>query len=637
MQKRLLRDTALASTLAGAGFFAVVAGVVVDAATQHAVADETQLLWGDTHLHTSLSFDAYLNRNMSADPDMAYRYAKGLPVLNPGTGARVQIETPLDFLVVADHAVYLGVMRYVVEQGIPTDDLGLQDRVRAWFAQRWLRGVVADDEGMAAFASFLPEPMSVEEAAAQPPRTGGIPAADAMSRTAWQETIAITDRHNEPGTFTSFIGWEWSSIPAGANMHRVVFTPNNAEVGGQFQPFSTADSNYPEDLWAWLDATSKETGAQFVAIPHNSNISKGYMFSETTLRGEPFTAESARIRTEWEPVAEITQFKGDSETHPSLSPEDPFADFETYSHYIQQDAPVYAVHPGDYVREALKTGLKIEARIGVNPFQLGVIGSTDSHTGLASAEEDNFWGKFPRDTTPGGKTAGWRTGPGGGPNGWSMSASGLAAVWAEENTRESIFAAFKRREVYGTTGPRIAVRFFGGWDYEAGAADAADLATIGYAGGVPMGGDLTASVDGEAPKFLVRATKDPKGGNLDRLQIIKGWLDDSGEAQERVYDVAWSGDRVTGADGQLPAVGDTVDITTGEYENTIGAPELSALWQDPDFDASQSAFYYVRVLQIPTPRHSLYDALALGIDPVETAHPLTIQERAYSSAIWYKP
>ena len=634
MTQTFLRGTALA----GAGLLALMVGLSASPQQVQAAgpASETQLLWGDTHLHTSLSFDAYLNRNMSADPDTAYRYAKGLPVLNPGTGARIQIETPLDFLVVADHAVYLGVMRHVVEKGIPTGELGLQDRVRAWLAQRWLRGVVEDDEGMAAFASFLPEPMSVEEAAANPPKAN-IPAAANMARTTWLESIATTDRHNEPGKFTSFIGWEWSSIPAGANLHRVVFTPNNAEIGGQFQPFSTADSAYPEDLWAWLDETSKRTGAQFVAIPHNSNISKGYMFSETNLRGEPFTADSARFRMEWEPVAEITQIKGDSETHPSLSPADTFADFEPYSHYIQQDAPEYTARRGDYVREALKTGLEVEARVGVNPFQMGVIGSTDAHTGLPSAEEDNFWGKFPRDTTPGGKTAGWRTGPNGGPNGWSMSASGLAAVWAEENTRESIFAAFKRREVYGTTGPRIAVRFFGGWDYDAQAADAADIAAVGYAGGVPMGGDLTAAPNGEAPKFLIRATKDPKAGNLDRVQVIKGWLDANGETQEQVYDVVWSDRRVMDVDGHLPPVGNTVDLTTGAYENSIGAPELSALWQDPDFDAAQSAFYYVRVLQIPTPRHSLYDALALGIDPTETGHPATLQERAYSSAIWYKP
>ncbi len=616
----------IAAAAAAIGFAAVPAS-----------AADTQLLWGDTHLHTSYSFDAYLNRNMTADPDTAYRYAKGLPVINPGDDARVQIDTPLDFLVVSDHAVYLGVMRHVVDKGIPTDDMGLQEKFRAWLAQRWLRGVVEDDEGMAAFASFLPEPMSVEEAAANPP-AGGIPGATEMARTAWQESIRITDSHYEPGKFSTFIGWEWSSIPAGANLHRVVFTPDNADISGQFQPFSTADSNYPEDLWAWLDETSERTGAEFVAIPHNSNISKGYMFAETSLHGDPITADYARTRMEWEPVAEITQFKGDSETHPALSPDDAFADFETYGHYIQQNAPAYEVNAGDYIRAGLKTGLELENRIGVNPYQFGVIGSTDSHTGLSSAEEPNFWGKFPRDTTPGAKMGSWRTGSGGGgPNGWSMSASGLAAVWAEENTRESIFAAFKRREVYGTTGPRIAVRFFGGWNYDAAAADAADLADIGYAGGVPMGGDLTGAPEGVAPKFLVRATKDPKSGNLDRVQIVKGWLDANGAAQERVYDVVWSDGRVADANGKVPPVGNTVDITTGQYENSIGAAELSAVWEDPDFDASQNAFYYVRALEIPTPRHSLLDALALGMDVAETGHPATIQERAYSSAIWYKP
>lgn len=603
-----------------------------------AMAADTQLLWGDTHLHTSYSFDAYLNRNMTADPDTAYRYAKGLPVINPGHAGRVQIDTPLDFLVVADHAVMLGVMRHIYDRGIPTEGMGVVERVRAWFAQRWIRGVIDDDEGMSAFASFLPKPQPVEEAAATPLTAGALPGADVMARTSWQETIRITDSHNEPGTFTSFIGWEWSSIPGGANMHRVVFTPDNVDVASQFQPFSTADSAYPEDLWAWLDETSERTGAEFVAIPHNSNISKGYMFSETSLRSDPFTAETARTRMEWETVAEITQFKGDSETHPSISPDDEFADFETYSHYIQQNAPAYDPGEGDYIRSALMTGLELENKIGVNPFQFGVVGSTDSHTGLSSAEEPNFWGKFPRDTTPEGKRAGWRTGgDGGGPNGWSMSASGLAAVWAEENTRESIFAAFRRREVYGTTGPRIAVRFFGGWDFDAAAADADDLADIGYTNGVPMGSDMTAAPEGKAPTFLLRATKDPKSGNLDRVQIIKGWVDASGEAQERVYDVAWSDGRVRGSDGKVPAVGNTVDITTGNYTNTIGVAELSAVWEDPDFDASQNAFYYARVLEIPTPRHSLFDALALNIDVAETGHPATIQERAYSSAIWYKP
>lgn len=604
-----------------------------------AQAEETQLLWGDTHLHTSLSFDAYLNRNMTADPDTAYRYAKGIPVINQETGARVQIQTPLDFLVVADHSVYLGVMRHVIERGVPTDDLGLWDQFRAWMVERRFRGIVEDDEGMSAFSSFLPVPQTVEEAAAVTPDTSVIPNAELMSQTAWAETIAITDSHNEPGKFSSFIGWEWSSIPAGANLHRVVFTPDNSEIAGQFMPFGTDDSNYPEDLWNWLDETSESTGARFVAIPHNSNISKGYMFSETELQsGEPIDAEYAALRMKWEPVAEITQYKGDSETHPSLSPNDEFADFETYRFYIQQYAPEYEANAGDYVREALKTGLEVEARVGVNPFQVGVIGSTDAHTSLPSAEEPNFWGKFPRDTTPDGATGGWRTaGSGGGPNGWSMSASGLAAVWAEENTRDSIYEAFRRREVYATTGPRIAVRMFAGWDYDAATAKADDIAAAGYAGGVPMGADLSGAPDGKAPRLLIRATKDPLSGNLDRVQVVKGWLDANGEAQEQVYNVAWSKGRDIAADGSLPEVGNTVDLATGTYTNSIGSAELSTVWEDPDFDASQSAFYYVRVLEIPTPRHSLLDALALNIDPALTGNPTSIQERAYTSPVWYKP
>jgi hypothetical protein len=387
---------------------------------------EKQLLWGDTHLHTSYSFDAYLNLNRTADPDTAYRYAKGLPVVHPFHRARVQIETPLDFLVVADHAAYLGVIRHIDTEGIPREGLGWRDRIYARLTERTIRNVVAEDKGMAFFSSLLPEPQSVEEAAASPP-TSAIPAAEAMQRSSWQESIRITDSHYQPGTFTSLIGWEWSSIPGGANLHRVVFTSAGSEVAGQFQPFSTSDSSYPEDLWAWLEETSARTGAPFVAIPHNSNISKGYMFPESqSLKGTPISADFARTRLAWEPVAEITQIKGDSETHPVVSPDDPFADFETYPHYIQQNAPPYDPGRGDYVRSALRRGLEIEGRVGSNPYAFGVIGATDSHTGLATAEEANFWGKFPRDSTPEAKNARWRAA--GGPSGWSMSASGLAAV-----------------------------------------------------------------------------------------------------------------------------------------------------------------------------------------------------------------
>jgi hypothetical protein len=590
-----------------------------------------QLLWGDTHLHTNNSFDAFLNRNMSASPDTAYRYAKGLPVIHPYHRARIQIRTPLDFLVVADHAEYLGVMRTVYESGVPTEDLGMVDWVKAKYIDHWLAGVVERDEGMAAFASILPKPASVEESAARQLESR-IPAAEEMQHTVWQEAIRTADEHNDPGHFTTLIGWEWSSIPGGANLHRVVFTSSNADVASQYQPYSSADSQYPEDLWAWLDTTSKTTGAEFVAIPHNSNISKGYMFDDKSLRGVPFTAETAKTRARWEPVAEATQIKGDSETHPSVSPDDPFADFETYPHYIQNDPPPYDPKVGDYIRSALLRGLAIEEQVGINPYQFGLIGSTDAHTGVSSAEEPNFWGKLARDSIPENKF-GLSVNPGG-PTGWSMSASGLAAVWASENSRDAILQAFRRREVYATSGPRIGVRVFGGWDFEPGDAESNPDAV---GSGVPMGGELSSAPDGGAPRFVIQVMKDPMSANLDRVQVIKGWVDTSGATHERIFDVAASRDRERDAEGAYLPVGNTVDPTTGTYTNTIGSAYLTTVFRDPEFNPMVSAFYYVRVLEIPTPRHSVFDALALNLDPKEIKGPWFIQERAYTSPIWYRP
>jgi hypothetical protein len=416
----------------------------------------------------------------------------------------------------------------------------------------------------------------------------------------------------------------------------VVITTANGEQARQFYPFGSDKSQYPEDLWAWLEKTSKLTGAEFVAIPHNSNVSKGYMFSETTLRGQPITVDYARTRMAWEPVVEVTQIKGDSETHPTLSPEDPFAAFEPFNFYLQRGDEEYKPGVGDFIRSGLRRGLDIQERVGINPYKFGLIGSTDSHTGLSTAEESNFWGKMAVDSTPETKSPGVIGGRGA--CGWDMSASGLAAVWATENTRQGIFSAFKRREVYATTGPRVRVRFFGGWSFDPHAADAEDLAEIGYAQGVPMGGDLKRpAVAGESKiQFLVRAVKDPKDANLDRIQIVKGWLDRKGKTHERVFDVAWSYDRQLDAHGRLPAVGDTVNREMPHYTNTVGSPELSTLWVDPSFDPGERAFYYVRVLQIPTPRHSLYDAVALRMDPPKE-WPAVIQERAYTSPIWYTP
>ena len=612
----------------------IATALLVSSCATAASAEPKQLLWGDTHLHTNNSFDAYLNRNMSASPDVAYRYAKGLPVIHPFHRARVQIETPLDFLVVADHAEYLGAIRTINESGIPKDDLDLVDAAKAMYVDYWIQGVVENDDGFAAFASLLPKQSSVEEAAARG-LDSSIPGAKLMARNVWNEAIQTADEHNDPGNFTTLIGWEWSSIPGGANLHRVVFTSADAELAAKFEPFSSATSQYPEDLWAWLETTSKEIGAEFVAIPHNSNISKGYMFDNKSLRGVPFTPESAALRAKWEPVAEATQFKGDSETHPAVSPNDPFADFETYSHYIQQDPPPYDPKAGDYIRSALLRGLAIEERIGFNPYRFGLIGSTDSHTGLASAEEPNFWGKFPRDSIPENKR-GTSISPNG-PNGWSMSASGLAAVWAEDNSREAILAAFKRREVYATTGPRIGVRVYAGWDLTEADLAPGSIDEVAGDRGVPVGGELPAAPEGGAPRFLIQVTKDPKSGNLDRVQVVKGWIDASGKTHERIFDVAAEDGRGRDANGAFIAVGNTVDPDRFTYTNTIGSSALSTVFEDPDFDATRNAFYYIRVLEIPTPRHSVGDALALGEDPRTIKRGWFIQERAYTSPIWYRP
>ena len=449
----------------------------------------------------------------------------------------------------------------------------------------------------------------------------------------WRSQTELADEYYRPGEFSTFIGWEWSSTPGGANLHRVVFTDGDAEVGQSFHPYRLIDSQYPEDLWAWLEETSVATGADFLSIPHNSNLSKGFMFDTTRLRGTEFDSAYIELRRRWEPVTEVTQLKGDSETHPDLSPDDEFADFEEFPFYLQVNQSPYQAGPGDYMRTALMRGLSLERKHGANPYQFGVIGSTDAHTGVASAEEDNFWGKMATDSIPENKTREWEEGVRS-PDGWAMSASGLAAVWAEENTRESIMDAMQRREVYATTGPRIRLQFFAAGDFGELSLDSATLYSEATSTGTAMGGELLAAET--APEFIVLADKDPRGANLDRIQIVKGWLDAEGEERERVYDVSWSGDRELDARGKLPAVGNTVDMSTGAVENSIGAPQLRARWSDPDYVPGQPAFYYVRVLQIPTARHSYLDALALGQSEARD-HPSTIQERAYSSPIWLKP
>jgi hypothetical protein len=601
---------------------------------------QTQVYFGDTHLHTTYSFDAFLNQNFTADPDTSYRWAKGEPVIHPFNRTRVQIGTPLDFLVVSDHAEMLGVMRAIRGETIQWEDVGLYASFKRWLAVRQLNEALDEGTGRAFFARFLPKSAAVK---------GGDPVADInnniggiaifgdtsnTSSDAWEDIIGAAERHNEPGVFTSLLGWEWSSLPTGANLHRIVVTPDGGDKASQYIPFGSDQSQYPEDLWQWFADTGERTNSRFISIPHNSNISKGYMFAETTVKGQPITADYARTRMKWEPITEITQIKGDSETHAKFSPDDEFADFETYDYYIQTTKNNTQVSSGDYVRPALKRGLAIEKKIGVNPYKFGFIGSTDAHSGLASPEENNFQGKMAADSTP--ETKAPALGNPTGASGWDMSASGLAAVWASENSREAIYAAFKRKETYATSGPRLRVQFFAGWDFPAGAEASDDFAAIGYQHGVPMGGDLAGTDSGAAPQFLVRAVKDPVDANLDRVQMVKGWVDAAGEQHEMVYNIDWSGDRQLDADGKLPAVGNTVDLKSARYTNTIGQAEFAVKWTDPDFDPAQSAFYYARVLQIPTPRNGLYDSLALGLDsPPRGAK--AIQERAYTSPVWYTP
>ncbi|MEP5568983.1 MAG: DUF3604 domain-containing protein [Halioglobus sp.] len=622
---------------------------------------ETQLLWGDTHLHTSNSPDAFMAGNRTAGPDVAYRYAKGEPVIHPYAGNRVQIKQPLDFLAVSDHAEYLGIFPEVMSGRAEQPEADLLEKIKSFFYVEVIRYLISDPrKGVETFRGRM-APTDVQSGDSRDPIAAaneagnGVglediglvneDAADRIIASQWSRSMEVADRYYQPGRFTTLVGWEWSQTASGANLHRVVLSDTDGKTASTFSPVGANDAPYPEQLWDQLASLSTSVNANFISIPHNSNISKGYMFAKTTVAGEPISAGYATKRSRWEPLVEVTQIKGDSETHPDLAPDDEFADFERYRFYLQGASSdvSYKVQKGDMVRSALKSGIELEKETGVNPFKFGMIGSTDAHTSLASAEEPNFWGKLATDSIPRNKRGDDPEGYANGKtstNGWTMSASGLAAVWSEDNSREAIIAAMKRRETYATTGPRIGVRFFGGWAYEEKDIQAADLATVGYAGGVPMGGELAAAPAGEAPRFIVAASKGALDHNLDRIQVVKLWLNTDGQAQEKIFNVAWSGsasgERLLQADGKLPTVGSSADTTTGVTANTIGAAQLSALWIDPEFDADQSALYYLRVLQIPTVRHSQLDAIALGIEtPYEG--PATIQERAYTSPIWYTP
>ena len=525
----------------------------------------------------------------------AYRFARGEEVTSTG-GLRAKLSRPLDWLVISDHAEMYGLMPQLLA-GDP-DILATEE------GKRWYDALTSGDmEKM--FATAMEIVASLQKP--DPPFKS-----DALVRDAWRAYTALADRYNEPGRFSAIIGFEYTTR-GGFNMHRNVLFRGDASVANQMVPFSQFDSQNPEDLWKALAKFEDETGADVLAIPHNGNLSNGLMFSVETNAGEPLTRELVALRARLEPIIEATQIKGDGEAHPFLSPDDEFADYETWdaANLDGTEVKKNEMLQYEYARSALKTGLTLEKKLGVNPFKFGMIGSTDSHTSLAAVEEDNFFWKHsgvepephrwehvviasPLD-----------------PNltilGWQQAASGYAAVWATENTREAIFDAMARKEVYATTGSRMLVRFFGGWEFAEEVALSRMPAGVGYAKGVPMGGDLRAVPEGQkAPTFLVAAMKDPYSGNLDRTQIIKGWMDADGETHEQVYDVVWSGERNPGADGKLPAVGNIVDVKNATWTNTIGSPELIAVWTDPDFDPSQSAFYYARVIEIP---HAAMDRL----------------------------
>ena len=462
---------------------------------------------------------------------------------------------------------------------------------------------------------------------------------------AWAHAIESAEKWNEPGVFTTLHGFEWTSAPGGNNLHRTVVFRDNADRVNQIVPYSTFDSQDPADLWNYMDAYAKKTGGQVLAIPHNGNLSNGIMYSAETFDGKPMDRAYAEARASHEPLLEATQIKGDSETHPYLSPNDEFANFERWwnaDFSKMQPADNSGLH-NNYIRSALKQGLELDAKLGANPYKAGLIGGNDAHIGVVTTREDNFFGEFANGLPSPDR---WKTplvmlhnDPKQGPliSVWGEQAAGLGGVWGCENTREGIWDALERKEVYATTGDRPIIRVFGGWDFAPADVDRHDFAENGYAHGVPMGGDLSSAPSGKAPVFMVQAMRDPDGPNLDRIQIIKGWLGKDGKSQERIFDVAVSGGRKIGVDGRCKtSVGNTVDVPNATYTNSIGAATLSAYWKDPTFNASERAFYYVRLIQIPSPRWTAYDQKRYGIKMPDNI-PMTVTDRAYTSPIWYSP
>jgi Protein of unknown function (DUF3604) len=589
----------------------------------------TRVFWGDTHLHTSYSMDAGAF-GARLGPEDAYIFARGGEV-ESSTAGPVRLARPLDFLVVADHSDNMGFFPdlFAADPDIMRDPKG-----REWYdGMQEGRGLQVALEIIDSFSrAEFPDALMY-----WPDST--------PYRNAWERTIDAAEKYNEPGRFTAFIGYEWTSqLPPGQNLHRVVIYRDGADRARQTVPATTyppQGRNDPEYLWQHLQAYEDRTGGQLLAIAHNGNLSNGLMFPLINpVTNRRLTREYAETRARWEPLYEITQIKGDGEAHPLLSPDDEFADFGTWdkgnlnlSELKEDDMLQY-----EYARSALKLGLQLENDLGVNPYKFGLIGSTDSHTALATADDDNFFGKHSgSEPSPDRLEHAFAEFSGIRIMNWETLASGYIGVWATENTRTALWDAMKRREVYATTGPRIGVRFFGGWDFDSRDAQTRQPAAVGYEKGVPMGGDLSSAPSGASPTFLIAALKDPIGANLDRIQIIKGWQDGN-ELRERIYDVAVSDGRTIGSDGRARTpVGNTVDVANATWTNSIGDAEMITVWTDPDFDPDQRAFYYVRVLEIPTPRWTAYDAKYFGLTNVDPEIPMIHQERVYTSPIWYTP
>jgi hypothetical protein len=576
---------------------------------------ERNVFWGDLHIHTSYSYDAY-TFGVRALPDDAYAFCKG-DTIQHGIGYPIRASRPLDFAAVTDHAEYLGVPR---SRGEADPD-----------PPPSLREVLETGSRLRITWNFLKH--AVFEMGSRDTREEVFGGDNAdVSGAAWREIVAAAERHNQPGRFTAFIAYEWSSMPNEYNLHRNVVYRSSAAPP---YPYSSLDSDNPEDLWRALEAQRSE-GMEAIAIPHNGNVSNGLMYDRVAFDGSPLDAGYAQARMQNEPISEILQVKGSSETHPILSSADEFADFEILDQILAASgAP--SEPRGSYARDALRAGLEMSVKSGFNPYRFGVIGSSDSHNASSAVEENDYHGKLPlMDGSVGLRLGESTLLPADQNRALKWSAQGLAAVWAEENTRASLYDAMRRKETYATSGPRMTVRFFGSWGFEPELTGAHDFVAQAYARGVPMGGVLAPKADANAgaPRFAVVALKDPIGANLDRVQIVKGWVDADGASHERIYDIAASGGRVPDASHRVPPVGNSVDIARASYENSIGAPQLASVWSDPDFDPRQEAFYYARVLEIPTPRWSTHDARAMGVPAPE---PATLQERAITSAIWYRP